>query len=258
MNRRTRGFAVALLIGVLAALGAVAPAAASMRVPRVVLVVGPGRVADGGVSAAGERCSAEAIEAGADVTRVYSPNATWPAVKRALAGRVDRRLPRARQRLAQHLPGRTLPADPERLRAQPGRGRRRRRPPVLRRGVGSMTSGSRPTRSCSCTTCATPAATASRGSGRIGGDVDPAGRQLRGLASSVPAPRPSWPRRSGPRVLCARAAPRPVSIEQIWRTSREEQRQRVRPRSERSPGFTERLDPDRPEAASTARSCRAA
>ena len=84
MNRRARGFAVALLIAALAALSAVAPAAASVRVPRVVLVVGPVGSLTAEYRQLANVAAREAIDAGADVTRIYSPNATWPAVKRAL------------------------------------------------------------------------------------------------------------------------------------------------------------------------------
>ena len=48
--------------------------------------------------------------------------------------RLDRRLPRPRQRLAEPVPGLALSAHPGRLRPEPGRGRRRQPPPVLRRG----------------------------------------------------------------------------------------------------------------------------
>ena len=73
-----------------------------------------------------------------DVTELYSPNATWPAVKDALKG----------ASLVVYMghgngwPSRyrddLLPAHPERLRPQPDAGRRRLHPPVLRRGVGRL------------------------------------------------------------------------------------------------------------------------
>ena len=52
-------------------------------------------------------------------------------------GSVGRRVPRPRQRLAEHLPGRPVPADPERIRAEPAR-RRRRFAPVLRRAADRL------------------------------------------------------------------------------------------------------------------------
>ncbi len=66
--------------------GAVAPVAAAARVPRVVLVVGPvGGLTNLYRSLANEAAS-EAAAAGAEVTKIYSPNATWPAVRHALEG----------------------------------------------------------------------------------------------------------------------------------------------------------------------------
>jgi hypothetical protein len=78
----------ALLIGgfVAPAAGVVAPVAAATAVPRVVVIVGPSGTAT-------DRYRAEAREAAAlarrytpDVTELYSPDATWPAVKAALQG----------------------------------------------------------------------------------------------------------------------------------------------------------------------------
>ena len=73
--------------GMLAPALLVAPvAAASTAVPKVVIVVGP-------VAGTTERYRSEARAAAAvarkytpDVTELYSPNATWPAVKKALKG----------------------------------------------------------------------------------------------------------------------------------------------------------------------------
>ena len=70
----------------LAVVGAVAPVAAAARVPRVVLVVGPvGGLTNLYRSLANE-AAAEASAAGAEVTKVYSPNATWSAVRHAIDG----------------------------------------------------------------------------------------------------------------------------------------------------------------------------
>ena len=70
----------------LAAAGAVAPVAAAARVPRVVLVVGPVGSLTGEYKSLANAAAAEAVAAGAQVTKIYSPNATWPAVKHALQG----------------------------------------------------------------------------------------------------------------------------------------------------------------------------
>jgi hypothetical protein len=67
-------------------MGAPAPAEAAARVPRVALIVGPA----GSVTDAYRRLADDAADAaaalGAEVVKVYSPDATWPAVKRATAG----------------------------------------------------------------------------------------------------------------------------------------------------------------------------
>ncbi|HEY6570870.1 MAG TPA: hypothetical protein VIZ22_11285 [Candidatus Limnocylindrales bacterium] len=60
--------------------------AAAARVPRVVLVVGPVGSLTPLYRSLANDAAAEAISAGAQVTKVYSPNATWSAVKHALDG----------------------------------------------------------------------------------------------------------------------------------------------------------------------------
>ncbi|HYO43832.1 MAG TPA: hypothetical protein VES19_11600 [Candidatus Limnocylindrales bacterium] len=59
---------------------------AASRVPRVAVIVGPA----GGVTGAYKSLANEAVAAakagGAEVVQVYSPDATWPAVKRAVTG----------------------------------------------------------------------------------------------------------------------------------------------------------------------------
>lgn len=84
MRRVVIGLLAALLV---VGLGAPTVAAAPANgVPKVVLIVGP-------VGAATSRYRAEARDAARiartytpDVTEIYSPNATWPAVKKALQG----------------------------------------------------------------------------------------------------------------------------------------------------------------------------
>ena len=87
MRRLGSIVAALLLAGLLAPALLVAPvAAASPAVPKVVIIVGP-------VGATTDRYRSEAREAAdtarrytPDVTELYSPNATWPAVKKALKG----------------------------------------------------------------------------------------------------------------------------------------------------------------------------
>jgi hypothetical protein len=75
-----------LLAGLITPVVGARPAAAAAAVPKVVIVVGPS-------GAATDRYRAEARDAAKlarrytpDVTELYSPDATWPAVKKALQG----------------------------------------------------------------------------------------------------------------------------------------------------------------------------
>ena len=54
--------------------------------PRVVLIVGPVGSLTSMYRQLANAAAVEASAAGADVTKVYSPNATWSAVKRATNG----------------------------------------------------------------------------------------------------------------------------------------------------------------------------
>lgn len=76
----------ALLAGILLAVGAIAPVAASSRVPKVALVVGPVGSLTSEYRSLANEAAAVAKAAGAEVVKVYSPNATWPAVRDALTG----------------------------------------------------------------------------------------------------------------------------------------------------------------------------
>ena len=86
LNRIARAAIVAILAGVLGATGAVAPVFAAVRVPKVVLVVGPVGSLTAHYRSQADKAAAAAVSAGAQVVKVYSPNATWPAVQRAAAG----------------------------------------------------------------------------------------------------------------------------------------------------------------------------
>lgn len=74
------------MVGLLAAAGAVMPAAARSAVPKVVLIVGPVGSVTPYYRGLAEQAATVAEQAGAEVVRVYSPNATWPAVKAAVDG----------------------------------------------------------------------------------------------------------------------------------------------------------------------------
>ena len=104
------------------------------------------------------------------------------------AGRVARRLHGPRQRLAEHVPRRPLPADPERVRAQPERRRRATTPTSTSARRRSATRSSSPrTRSSCSTTSATPAATPSPGCPRARSRRPSSGSTTTPPASSAPA-----------------------------------------------------------------------
>jgi len=75
---------LALLVAASAALPGVALGAAPA--PKVVVVVGPVGEATGRYLARGEAAAREAERFTPNVVRVFTPNATWPAVKRAIQG----------------------------------------------------------------------------------------------------------------------------------------------------------------------------
>lgn len=75
----------ALLLVLLAALPSGALAAPA-RAPKVVLIVGPAGPATDGYRALADQAASAAAEFTPNVVKVYSPNATWPAVRQALDG----------------------------------------------------------------------------------------------------------------------------------------------------------------------------
>jgi hypothetical protein len=81
---------IVALLAALIAVGVVAPAALAARaqtgVAKVVLVVGPAGGATDRYRAEARKAAALARTYTADVTEIYSPNATWPAVREALQG----------------------------------------------------------------------------------------------------------------------------------------------------------------------------
>jgi flagellar hook assembly protein FlgD len=84
-----RRSAVVLALSLLASLGIAVPSAAastSSLETKVVIIVGATHGATAGYRADADRAYAEAIKYTPDVTRVYSPNATWAKVKAATAG----------------------------------------------------------------------------------------------------------------------------------------------------------------------------
>ena len=86
LDRWLRATLVALVIALIGAAGAAAPVAAAARAPRVAGIVGPPRRRPGTNKSLANDAVAAAKAAGAEVVAVYSPDATWPAVKRAVTG----------------------------------------------------------------------------------------------------------------------------------------------------------------------------
>ncbi|HSL33895.1 MAG TPA: hypothetical protein VK871_09620, partial [Candidatus Limnocylindrales bacterium] len=80
---------VVVLVAVLAML-AIGPvtsvAAASRAAPRVVLIVGPAGAATDNYRRLANEAAVEAAKFTPNVVRIYSPDATWPAVRQALQG----------------------------------------------------------------------------------------------------------------------------------------------------------------------------
>ena len=83
--------AVALALALLASLGAFAPvvpvpAASAAAAPKVVIIVGAVHGSTGRYRENADKDYAEALKYTPNVVKVYSPNATWSAVKSAVAG----------------------------------------------------------------------------------------------------------------------------------------------------------------------------
>jgi hypothetical protein len=85
-HRMPRVLILAITASLLAATALAGPAAAQSRVPRVALIVGPAGDITPRYRALADDAAKAARDAGAQVVTVYSPNATWPAVKRAVEG----------------------------------------------------------------------------------------------------------------------------------------------------------------------------
>ena len=89
--RRARAGLVASALAILSSVAivlpvAAAPAGAQAPAPRVVIIVGPSGASTDRYRAQAREAAVVARRFTADVTELYSPNATWPAVKHALQG----------------------------------------------------------------------------------------------------------------------------------------------------------------------------
>jgi hypothetical protein len=86
-KRSLRALTLAMTVAMLAAGVFTGPAAAAQsRVARVALIVGPAGAVTSRYRGLANDAAEVARAAGAEVVTVYSPNATWSAVKRAVAG----------------------------------------------------------------------------------------------------------------------------------------------------------------------------
>jgi hypothetical protein len=74
------------MVALLGATVAPAPVAAVSRVPKVAVIVGPVGTLTNMYRSLGDEAARAARAAGAQVVTVYTPNATWPAVKSAVTG----------------------------------------------------------------------------------------------------------------------------------------------------------------------------
>jgi hypothetical protein len=88
VRRMVTVFVAGLMIGVVASLAGPVPTSAAepQTVPKVVLVVGPSGAATDRYRAESRAAADLARTYTPDVTEVYAPNATWPAVKEAIQG----------------------------------------------------------------------------------------------------------------------------------------------------------------------------
>ena len=87
MRRLSAAIVVALLaVGLFAPASFAATATKSKAVPKVVFIVGPAGAATNGYRSQARAAAAIARKYTPDVTELYSPNATWPAVREALQG----------------------------------------------------------------------------------------------------------------------------------------------------------------------------
>ena len=89
--RRARLGLIASVLAILSSVAVIGPVAAapstgSAATPRVVIVVGPAGAATDRYRAQAREAAAVARKFTSDVTELYSPNATWPAVRSALQG----------------------------------------------------------------------------------------------------------------------------------------------------------------------------
>jgi hypothetical protein len=85
-HRLRTAFALAASLAVISTLTLTAAVSAAAAVPKVVIIVGPTGALTDNYRNTADSIAATAEAAGADVTKVYSPNATWANVRAAVNG----------------------------------------------------------------------------------------------------------------------------------------------------------------------------
>ena len=86
VDRHTRTIIIATLFALACAIGAAGPAIAAQPVPKVAIIVGPTDTSTEAYRGLANDAARAAVASGAAVVKVYSPDATWPAVKAAVSG----------------------------------------------------------------------------------------------------------------------------------------------------------------------------
>ena len=167
----------------------------SKAVPKVVFIVGPAGAATDGYRAEARAAAAIARNYTPDVVELYSPNATWPAVKQALEG----------ASLVVYMghgngwPSRyrdaLYPPTQDGFGLNPKAGGNDATHQYFGEAASPRRSSSPRTRSSCSTTCATRAGCPSRGCRRAPSTRRSSASTTTRPGSSRPAPRRSWPRR---------------------------------------------------------------
>ena len=238
-----------VIAGLVAPAVAAAPATDSERaaVPKVVVIVGPAGAATNRYRAQAKSAAALARKYTPDVTEIYSPNATWPAVREALQGASLVIYMGHGNGWPSKYRDSLYPAVAERVRAEPDCARQRLQPPVLRRGADRATTFAWPRMRSSCSiTCATRRATRNPASAegtpaqaRQRVDNYAAGF-IRAGAAAVIAEAYDSPNNMVKVVLGGKR-----SIEAAWRGAPSANGNRFAFESARSPGYVVQMDPER-------------
>ena len=224
--------------------------AAAPTQPRVAIIVGPAEGLTDLYRSVGAAAAREARRWTNDVVMVASPDATWPAVKRALRGASIVVYLGHGNGFPSPYRSSPYPTHPERSRAQPGRRRWRHTAiSTLASRSSAGTSGWRPARSSCSTTCATRAATPSRACPRarsrsaVNGSTTTRRAWLKAGAGAVIADTFGEP---GSYLRAILSGDR--SIDAVWRDAPTFHDHVLTFASLRTPGATAAMDPTQPDS----------